>query len=200
MKKALLLASAVACLTALPANAQLSPFSGWRLGLNMNRATTATQFGGAGITSTMGDTDVKASLQAGYGLALGERYLLGLGLTLGLGDMKAGSMALGGSELSFRTRNMYSLYAEPGYSLGASTLLYGKLAYLGGQGEESYGGELFGKTYAGLGLGAGVRTLLRERLYLQVELLYGDYEWKTARTGAFRPTSTTGTIGLGWRF
>lgn len=199
MKKAVITA-ALACLVVMPARAQLSPFSGWSLGLNLNRATTATQFGGAGITSTMGDSDYNGSLQAAYGLALGPRYQLGLGLTWGLGDMKAGTLSLAGSDLSFKLRNMYSLYAEPGYTVGDSTLLYGKVSYLGGRGEESYGGEVFGKTYAGLGLGAGVRTLLGERLYLQVELLYGDYEWKTARTGAFRPTSTTGSIGLGWRF
>jgi opacity protein-like surface antigen len=199
MKKAVLTA-ALACLAVMPAGAQLRPFSGWSLGLNLNRATTATQFGGAGITSTMGDADYNTSLQAAYGVPLGQRYLLGLGMTMGMGDMKAGTLSLAGNDLTFKLRNMYSLYAEPGYTLGDSTLLYGKVAYLGGRGEESYGGEIFGKTYAGLGLGAGVRTLLGERLYLQVELLYGDYEWKSARTGAFRPASTTGSIGLGWRF
>lgn len=201
MKKGLVtISTALICLSAVPASAQLSPFSGWSLGLNLNRATTATQFGGAGISSTMGDSDYNGSLQAAYGLPLGSRYQLGLGLTLGAGDLKAGTLSVNGSELSFRLRNMYSLYAEPGYSVGESTLLYGKVSYLGGRGEESYGGEIFGKTYAGLGLGAGMRTMLSERLYLQLELLYGDYEWKTARTGAFRPTSTTGSVGLGWRF
>lgn len=201
MKTARLTLSVVLlCLMALPLRAQLKPFSGWSLGLNLNRATTATQFGGAGLTSSMGESDINSSLQAAYGLALGPRYQLGLGMTMGLSDMRAGTLGLGGSELSFRLRNMYSLYAEPGYTVGDSTLLYGKLSYLGGRGEESYGSEIFGKTYAGLGLGAGVRTMLGDKLYLQVELQYGDYEWKTARTGAFRPTSTTGSIGLGWRF
>lgn len=200
MKRTLWIAAAAIVLAAPPAGAQLSPHSGWSLGLNLNRATTATQFGGGGITSTMGDSDFNSSLQASYGFALGSRYRLGLGVTLGLGDLKAGTLSLGGSDLSFKLRDMYSVYAEPGYTVGYNTLLYGKLSYLGARGEESYGGEVFGKTYAGLGLGAGVRTMLGERLYLQLELLYGDYEWKTARTGAFRPTSTTGSIGLGWRF
>jgi hypothetical protein len=199
MKKGLITAALI-CLTAVPAWAQLSPFSGWSLGLNVNRATTATNFGGAGITSTMGDSDYNGSLQAAYGLSWGSRYQLGLGMTMGVGDLKAGTLSLGGSDLSFRLRNMYALYAEPGYTVGDATLLYGKLSYLGGRGEESYGGEVFGKTYAGVGLGAGVRTMLGERLYLQLELLYGDYEWKTARTGAFRPSTTTGSVGLGWRF
>lgn len=199
MKKALLTA-VLAALATLPVAAQLRPFTGWSLGLNLNRVSTTTEFGGAGITSTMGETDFNSSVQAAYALPLGQHYRLGLGMTVGMGDLKAGSIPLNGSELSFRTRNMYSLYAEPGYALGEATLLYGKVSYLGGRGEESYGGEVFGKTYAGLGLGAGVRTLLSERLYLQVELLYGDYEWKTARTGAFRPTSTSGSVGLGWRF
>ncbi len=199
MKKAALTA-VLACLATLPVAAQLRPFAGWSLGLNLNRVSTTTEFGGAGITSTMGETDFNSSVQAAYALPLGARYQLGLGMSVGMGDLKAGSLNLNGSELSFRTRNMYSLYAEPGYTVGDATLLYGKVSYLGGRGEESYGGEIFGKTYAGLGLGAGVRTLLSERLYLQVELLYGDYEWKTARTGAFRPTSTSGSVGLGWRF
>ncbi len=183
-----------------PAWAQLNPFSGWNLGLNLNRATTATQFGGGGVTSSMGESDLNPSLQAAYGFALGQRYQLGLGLTMGMGDLKAGTLNLGGSELSFKLRNMYSLYAEPGYTVGDATLVYGRVSYLGGRGEESYAGEVFGKTYAGLGLGAGVRTMLGDRLYLQLEFLYGDYEWKTARTGAFRPSSTTGSIGLGYRF
>jgi len=200
MKRSVVSAALVLGLAVPPAGAQLSPFSGWSLGLNLNRATTATEFGGAGVISTMGDTDFNGSLQAGYGFPLGSRYQLGVGVTLGMGDLKAGTLSLGGSDLSFRLRDTYSLYAEPGYTLGHSTLLYGKLSYLGGRGEESYGGETFGKTYAGLGMGAGVRTMLGERLYLQLELLYGDYEWKSARTGAFRPTSTTGSIGLGWRF
>lgn len=200
MKKAMVSAALAFGLAVTPAGAQLKPFGGWSLGLNLNHATTATQFGGAGVTSTMGDSDYNGSLQAAYGFPIGTRYQLGVGLTVGMGDLKAGTLSLGGSDLTFRTRNMYSLYAEPGYTLGDSTLLYGKLSYLGGRGEEAYGGETFGKTYAGLGLGAGVRTLLSERLYLQIELSYGDYEWKTARTGAFRPTSTTGSVGLGWRF
>lgn len=192
--------AAAVCLTAVPVCAQLSPFAGWSLGLNLNRATTATQFGGAGITSSMGDAAYNATLQTAYSVALGRRYMFGLGLSLGLGDLKAGSQPLGGSELSFRMRDMYSLYAEPGFSLGESTLLYGKLAYLGAQGEETLGVDSFRKTYAGLGYGAGVRTMLGSQLYLQIELLHSDYEWKTARTGAFRPVSTTGSIGLGWRF
>lgn len=191
----------MACATLVaPAHAQFKPMTGWSLGLNLQRSTAATYFGGLGTTATLGDTDLGSSAQASYGFAMNDRYRLGLGLSLGLSDMRAGTAMLAGNELSFRLRNMYSLYAEPGYALGQSTLLYGKVSYLGGRGEESYGGELFGKTYAGLGLGAGVRTMLGESLYLQVELLYGDYEWKTSRTGAFRPTSTSGSVGLGWRF
>jgi len=201
MHKVLLAVTAAACLVAAPAMAQSHPFTGWSLGLNLDRATTATQFGNdAGFTSTLGEASHQASLQAAYGLALGRRSVLGLGLTLGLGEQKGGSLPLGGSELSFRMLEMYSLYAEPGHALGESSLLYGKLVYLGARGEESYAGETFSKTFAGIGYGAGVRTLLGERLYLQVEFVHADYEWKTARSGAFRPVSTTGSIGLGWRF
>jgi opacity protein-like surface antigen len=189
-----------ASLALASAQAQQLPWTGWSLGLNLSRATTATEFGGAGTTSSMGAADVHATVQAAYGLPLVGRARLGLGLALGLGELQAGRQTLAGSELSFRMRERYALYAEPGLTLGDATLLYGKLAYLGARGEESYQGETFSKTYAGLGYGAGLRTALGARLYLQLELLHSDYEWKTARTGAFRPVSTTGSIGLGYRF
>lgn len=190
----------VAGLALAPAQAQPVPWTGWSLGLNLNRSTTATGFGGAGTTSSMGAADVHATVQAAYALPLAGRARLGLGLTLGLGEQQAGRLMLAGSELNFRMREMYALHAEPGLALGDTTLLYGKLAYLGARGEESYQGETFSKTYAGLGYGAGLRIRVGERRYLQLELLHSDYEWKTARTGAFRPVSTTGSIGLGWHF
>lgn len=182
------------------AGAQARPFTGWSLGLNLNRATTATQFGGGGITSSLGAAAQNASVQGAYALAVGERHVLGLGLSVGLGDLGSGRLPLSGSELSFRLRDMYAIYAEPGRVLGDSTLLYGKLAYLGAQGQEDHAGQTFSKTYAGIGYGAGVRTMLGARMYLQLELLHSDYEWKGSRSGAFRPVSTTGSIGLGWHF
>lgn len=180
--------------------AQAQHFSGWSLGLNLDRSTTATQFGGAGIRSSMGDAAQHASLQGAYAFALDARRVLGLGITVGLGDVQSGSLPLSGSDLSFSLRDRYAVYAEPGLVLGDTTLLYGKLAYLGAQGEENHAGETFRKTYAGIGYGAGVRTMLSARLYLQLELVHSDYEWKGSRSGAFRPVSTTGSIGLGWRF
>lgn len=197
--KSLLLAFAAVCMSTA-ACAQARPYTGWSLGLNLNRATTATQFGTASLTSSMGDAAQNASVQGAYAFALGTRHVLGLGLSVGLGDISSGSLLLSGSDLSFRLRDMYSFYAEPGWVLGDTTLLYGKLAFLGAQGEESHAGQTFRKTYAGIGFGAGVRTMLSARMYVQFELLHSDYEWKGSRSGAFRPVSTTGSVGLGWRF
>lgn len=199
MKRTLRIAVAAIVLAAPPVGAQLSPFSGWNLGLDPSRAT-ATQTGGAIVTSALGDGDYSGNLQAAYGFPIGARYQLGFGLAWGRGDFQADTLGLRDRAPSLHSRNRYSLYAEPGYTLGDNTLLYGKLAYLGGRGEESYGSGIFDKAYSGLGLGAGMRTRLGERLYLQVELLYGDYEWTAAPTGALRPLSTMGSIGLGWRF
>lgn len=200
MRRRILAFVLAASLAHVPLRAQPVPWTGWSLGLNLNHATTATEFGGAGTTSSMGAADVLASVQATYALPLAGRGRLGLGLALGLGDLQAGRQTLAGSELSFRMREMYALYAEPGQILSDTTLLYGKLAYLGARGEEAYQGETFSKTYAGIAYGAGLRILAGARLYLQLELLHSDYEWKTARTGAFRPVSTAGSIGLGWHF
>lgn len=193
-------ATSLLCLLAVPGFAQSAPWQGWYLGLNLNRATTATEFGGASIHTTLGGADANVTLQGGHVLALGPQARLDLGLTFDLGDLTAGRMPLGGSELDFRLREMYAVHVAPGYALNPSTLLYAKLAYLGARGEERLAGDAASKTYAGLGYGLGLRLQLTPQLYLQAQYLHADYEWKGSRSGAFRPLSTSGSVGLGWRF
>lgn len=173
---------------------------GWAASVNLNRTTTSTFFGGAAGETQLGEAAVGMTLQAGRVWSVGGRRILGAGMTLGLTEVASGRSVVGGKALSFRLLEMYSVYVEYGVAADEMTLLYGKLNYLGARGEESYAGDVFSKTYAGLGYGLGVRRRLGQRLYLQAEFLHADYEWKGSRTGAFRPVSTTGGLGLGWQF
>lgn len=50
------------------------------------------------------------------------------------------------------------------------------------------------------GYGLGIRTLLDRNLYLQIEYTQADYNRKTPDFGTYRPMTTTGSIGLGFKF
>ena len=190
MKRSWVIAVLASGLAFAPAWAQLNPASV-----------------GSGMVATGGAAwmlmPYAGASHAGLGLALGDRYRLGLGVATGAtrpGETPTAPRLPSAYELSWRQRDLYALYAEPGYALGAATLLYGKVSYLGGRGEDLYVDRSVAKPYTGLGLGGGMRTMLGEGLYLQLEFLYGDYEWQGMRATSLRPASATGSVGLGWRF
>lgn len=181
--------------------AQAQDFSGWHLGINANAGTAWTEFIGGGTDAKISDTAQYLSLQAAYGTALGNHGVLGFGLTYSLGEQKAGSLVAGGRNVDFRLKDQYSLYIEPGYVISPSWLAYAKLGYYGARaGEESVDGVTASKTFGGLGYGLGLRTMLDRNLYLQFEYTQTDYNRKTPDFGTYRPMTTTGSIGLGFKF
>jgi outer membrane immunogenic protein len=196
MKKILIASAIVATLAAPQAFAQASNFSGFSLGLNANFVTSSTERTAGGATAKLGEGTQTASLQGAYGFDLGGSGALGLGLTYNLGDLKGGTT--GTSE--FKGKDMYSVYIEPGYVLGSSTLLYGKLAYLGMKGEATTAGTTASENFDGVGYGAGARALLSRNLYLQIEFMQSDYNKKAISGTDYKPSGTTGAIGLGYRF
>lgn len=201
MKKIHFAAIAAALLIAPQAWAQASHFTGWSLGLKLDSATTWTEFIGGGTSAKISDASQNASLQAAYSAALANHGVLGFGVTYSFGDLKAGSIDVGGRSVDFKLKNMYSVYVEPGYVLNDSWLAYAKLGYYGVRnGEESVDGVTASKTFGGLGYGVGMRTMLDKKLYLQIEFTQADYNRKTPDFGAYRSMTSTGSIGLGFKF
>lgn len=201
MQKILCAATVAVFLITPQAWAQADQFSGWSLGLNVNSASAWTEFIGGGTATKISDRSQNASLQAAYGAVLGRHGVLGFGVTYSLGDLKAGSVSAGGRSVDFRLKNLYSLYVEPGYAVSDSWLAYAKLGYFGVRnGEESVDGVTHSKTFGGLGYGLGIRTMLDKNLYLQIEFIQADYNRKTVDFGTYRSMTSTGSVGLGFKF
>lgn len=201
MHKTLLATTLAAGLVAPPVWAQAQNFSGWSFGANVNAASTWTEFMGGAGNAKISDASQNLSLQAAYGATLGSHGVLGFGLTYSLGDLKAGHINATGRSVDFKLKDLYSLYIEPGYAITPSLLAYAKLGYYGVRaGEESVDGSTASKTFGGLGYGLGIRTLLDRNLYLQIEYTQADYNRKTPDFGTYRPMTTTGSIGLGFKF
>ena len=200
MKKILIATAIAAALVAPQAFAQAANFAGLSLAANVNVTTATTELSGVGVTAKLGEGSQTASLQAAYGMAVGSNVVLGFGGTYALGDTKTGSLSSGGVTLGFKGKDMYSIYFEPGYAVSNSTMLYGKLAYLSMKAEVTANNLSASQNMNGVGYGVGVRTMLDKNLFVQVEFSQSDYESKTVNGGTYKPTGSTGTVGIGYKF
>ena len=194
MKKVLIAAAVAASCIAPQAFAQTngaSGFTGFSAAANANASTSSTEVSGYG---DMGKSSQDVSLQAAYGFAMGNNYVLGVGATYGLGDLKYGSTAAGGN---LKGKDAYSIYLEPGYAISNSTLVYAKLAYLGMKGEVNGGAS---EDFSGVGYGIGVRHKLSKNLFLQGEIAQSEYSDENISNVNYKPSGTTGTVGIGYQF
>ena len=193
MKKILIAAAVAASFVAPQAFAQANGFTGFSAGANVNANTSSTEVINGSGSIDMGKSSQDVSLQAAYGFALGNNYVLGLGATYGLGDLKYGSSGLA----NLKGKDAYSIYLEPGYAFSNSTLVYAKLAYLGMKGEAN---GLGSRDFDGVGYGVGVRHKLNSNLFLQGEITQSEYSSETIAGTRFEPSGTTGTVGIGYQF
>ncbi len=200
MKKVLIAAAVTASLATPLAFAQTSAFTGFSVGANANTTTTSTELSGSGNHVKVGDSSQHVSLQAAYGLALGTNVVLGLGATYALGDIKMASGSGGGFNGTVKGKDAYSLYLEPGYAISNSTMVFGKLAYLSVKAEGVSGGLTSSKDFNGIGYGIGVRHKLNKNLFVQGEFLQSDYRRETVSGISAKPSSTTGSVGIGYQF
>ena len=203
MKKVLIAAAVAAACIAPQAFAQTNAaggFTGFSVGANVNASTSSTEVSNRNGYADMGKSSQDASLQAAYGFALGNNYVLGLGATYSVSDSKFGSVRGGnGLNASMKGKDAYSLYLEPGYAFSNSTMVYAKLAYLSmkGEVEGSYRGS---EDFTGVGYGIGVRHKLNKNLYLQGEITQSEYSDETVGGTMYKPSQTTGTVGIGYQF
>jgi hypothetical protein len=201
MKTMFMAATVAATLFAPLAGAQNRGFEGFSLGLNVNSATTSTDFTASGVPVKFGETSPNTSFQAAFGLPAIGNFNFGFGMTYALSELKAGSSTVGGTNYELKEKDAYSIYIEPGFSIADSTIVYGKLAHLGMRGETRLStGSTQGDDFFGLGYGIGVRGLMTKNLYLQAEVLQNNYNERTSSGLTIKPSSTMGTIGIGYKF
>jgi hypothetical protein len=189
MKKALLLAASVAFI-APQAFAQAKNFEGFSVGANL--ASTKTTIEDA--TSSIDGTTASLDLNAQYNFALAPQFVLGVGLTLGTGNNKAGTSV---TAVDVITKNRYALEFTPGYAVSNTLLVYGKVASLSATVEAGTASE----SVSGVGYGLGVRGLVDKNMYWQVGYDANTYSEKTSATlGTFKGKSTVLSLGVGYKF
>jgi len=146
----------------------------------------------------MGENSNNVALEGAYGVNFGGG-VVNFGGTYNMREMAGGTISAGTYLYKLRMKNMYSAYIAPGIVVG-KTFVYGKLAYLSGQGEESLNAYSGTETFTGTGFGVGSRTYLDNKIYVQVEFLQADFAEKTVGTSKYKPANTMATIGVGVKF
>jgi hypothetical protein len=200
MKKALIAIAMVGALAGSQASAQVSNFAGYSAGVNLDFSSSTAEINTGGLSAKVGDASQNVSLYAAYGFDLRDRVVLGLGLSYSLTSLKSGSVNMAGTRVEWQNHDIFSAYIEPGYALNNDTLLYAKIAYVGAKGERISNGVTNSQNYYGAGYGAGARVLLTRHLYLQGEFMRAEYGERPIDGMPHKPASTTGSLGLGYKF
>ena len=186
-------------------SADTKDFSGFTLGANLNSVNTTVQetYASNEEVGKYGESNYLGSLQAGYTWALSDKSTLGIGASYVFGNLKAGAKVVGEDE--YKGKGHYAVYIEPGYVVGDSTLLYGKLGYAAMNGYDIDDGDASEKVKVhGAIYGVGVRKTLSDNLFLQLEFTHSNFGSKTESPD---PTDdilkfkvNQAAIGLGLRF
>lgn len=192
MKKALIALACTALATPL-VFAQAKNFEG--LSLSASLANTKTTFDDSTNAVSYDGTSTGVDFNAQYNWALGQEFVLGVGLTMGTGNNKAGTTAAGND---ITTKNRYALEFTPGFAVSKDLLVYGKIASIGGTADVSGVGSESG---TGVGYGLGVRGMLDKNMFWQVGYDLNQYAEKSSGTlGTYKAKSSVFSLGVGYKF
>ena len=139
------------------------------MGLRVDIADTTSERDVPGGTATGTDRDTNAALQAQYNIAMGNNFVLGLGGSVGQGDMKSGKY----NNQQSVARDSYSLFVAPGYAFNSTWMGYGKLSYLVSNLQLPSANSI--RFDNGYGLGVGLMVNFDRNWYGQAELSVNQF-------------------------
>jgi outer membrane immunogenic protein len=199
MKK-LLIASAIAATFVTPqAFAQAKNFEGFGVSANLNLASTTTEVTSTTFNGSSTESATNLGIQGQYNFAFGDSFVLGLGLSVGLGDVKAGVLTSGGTTVTVIQKASSSVFIAPGFAVSPSTLIYGKIASLSGK-LEAVGNSTVTTSMSGMGYGMGFQTYMNKNMYIQGEFMQNNYEDRVFTAETDKNKASVFSIGVGYKF
>ena len=200
MKNIRIIAAAAACLVTPFAFSQTSNFEGFSVlgGVNLGASTFEQNAKNGSSLTSVTSTSSNFLAQGEYTFAIGSQITLGLGATVGLGDLTFGRWASGtGGDI--KLKETYSAYIAPGYLLNETTLVYAKLASISGT---VYGdcGTCTSVSLSGVGYGAGARFMSNKNMYYQIEFIQNQYQDKDFTSSTGKSKGSVLSFGVGYKF
>jgi hypothetical protein len=209
----------LATTAATPALSQSKNFAGPSISLSgafvAGDVKTTVDDGTDSASATAGKSSIIPGVDLSYGIPLNNNFLLNLGATYDLDTttLATASAFLGGETYTEKVtlKDHFSLYIQPAYAFSSSSAVYGKLSYNFAKGSLKETGTDLGeftlsRDIEGFGYGVGLKSLLTNNLYVQVEAGIDKYDKETGRDTAndinysFEPKVVTGKVNIGYKF
>lgn len=193
----LLTTATAAALFSSAVYAQAKSFQGWSMSINAESANTTTSPVNA---ASQNANSSSLGLQPQYTWALGNNVVLGAGITIGMGDNKAGTLSGGTTDTALRARLVFDL--QPGYAFSDSLLGYLKLSSAGATYELNTPGQAAQSTIvSGASYGIGMRAMVGSGMYVQAG--YDTVRYDRVMASALWNMGVDAkvfTLGLGMKF
>jgi opacity protein-like surface antigen len=196
------LIAAVAALGCNLAHADSKSFEGLsaNIGAYAVNSSVGIDFGGGTTIEGLGKSSYAVDVSVDYGIALSSDTVLLVGGSYGLSDPSAFSVAAGGLEGSLKAGSRMSVFAAPGLALSDKVLAYAKLAYVSTKPKGTSDFNDVAKTHSGFGYGGGVRILLNQNMYMNLEAMNNDYGSKDYDGTKFGAKGLFAGVALGYKF
>ncbi len=160
----------------------------------------------AGFIDGRSKESYSGDLGLDYGLGLSDNAVVLVGGSYGLNKvsgLNASGSAISGTYV-IDVDNRWSVYAAPGIMISTDALLYAKFAYISSKFHVDIPNFAGDATHTGLGIGAGVRVLLNQAVFLNLEFIQNNYKKaaynSNGETAYGSPKSTVGSVALGYKF
>jgi opacity protein-like surface antigen len=201
----------VACLLSLAicapqsSAAETSPFTGFTLGATAGAARSSVDYSGYIGGKSSSKDDFVGSINAGYGFALGENVVLGIGAAYVLNSAEFGQVNYQEDGRTVyvdgKLKEHWSVFVAPGLRLAPQWLAYVKLGYHHARSE--YTDTLVGSgrsDHHGFGYGAGFSYAAAKAIELNAEIQQVNLSSASFALSSGEPSVTELTVGINYRF
>jgi hypothetical protein len=175
-------------------------------------------------SSNFGKSNIIPVIDLSYGIPIDNNFLVSIGASYDLSKSTLGEASANldddgdGTAGDIYTEKLtikdhYSLYIQPTYIFSNTSAVFAKLSYNFAKGSLNETGTTLTPTsftasrnIEGFGYGIGLKSLLNNNLYIQVEAGIDEYDKETATdsdngiTYSFDPKVVTGKISIGYKF
>lgn len=207
MKKVIVISSILAAFAfSSSAFAQSKNFEGFTAGINVSSVGGSTKVNGtdedgAPGSGTTGQQSFVPGIELGYNFAASDSVILGFTATYDFTKTKFLDGNDADGSISTDGQNRYSLNFKPGYVVAPNVMLYATVGYNSiSLKSTSTGQPNISKRLSGIGYGAGISVMLSKNIFAKAEVQQVNYNSWTYDDDSIKPSTTIGTIGIGYKF
>ena len=183
------------------AQADAQNFQGLRVGGSLNMTGASTKLSdSSGLIGTLGGNNIGGGITVAVSQRISNKVIIGVGASFSNSKFKSGTAA-DIVVVEIKGKNLWTAFVEPGVVVGENTLLYGKAGYAGMKGSLDEFNTAYG--LKGYVYGLGIRTMVVDSLYVEVEALqykFDSKEIKEIEGATFETKATSANVGVGYIF